>query len=68
MANPQPEKPSFALVTNGDDILFVKLIANAHHYALSRVFAPFISREELYRVLQILKHIGEAIGDKLLNV
>ncbi len=61
MANPQPEKPSFALVTNGDDILLVKLRANAHHYALSRIFAPFISREELYRVLQILKHIAEAI-------
>jgi len=61
MANPQPEKPSFAIVTNGDDILLVKLRANAHHYALSRIFAPFISREELYRVLQILKHIGAAI-------
>ncbi|MCA2708318.1 MAG: hypothetical protein IM473_21170 [Microcystis sp. M015S2] len=61
MANPRPEKPSFALVTNGDDILLVKLRANVHHYALSRIFAPFISREELYRVLQILKHIGAAI-------
>lgn len=61
MANPQPEKPSFALVTNGDDILLVKLRANVHHYALSRVSAPFISREELYRVLQILKHIAAAI-------
>jgi len=61
MANPQPEKPSFAIVTNGDDILLVKLRANVHYYALSRVFAPFISREELYRVLQILKHIGAAI-------
>jgi hypothetical protein len=61
MANPWPEKPSFALVTNGDDILLVKLRANVHDYALSRIFAPFISREELYRVLQILKHIGAAI-------
>ncbi|CAO5003246.1 type I site-specific deoxyribonuclease [Microcystis aeruginosa] len=61
MANPRPEKPSFALVTNGDDLLLVKLRANVHHYALSRIFAPFISREELYRVLQILKHIGAAI-------
>ncbi|TRU68587.1 MAG: type I restriction endonuclease subunit R [Microcystis viridis Mv_BB_P_19951000_S69] len=61
MANPQPEKPSFALVTNGDDLLLVKLRANVHHYALSRVFAPFISREELYRVLPILKHIAAAI-------
>ncbi|AKE62856.1 hypothetical protein MYAER_0496 [Microcystis aeruginosa NIES-2549] len=61
MANPRTEKPGFALVTNGDDILLVKLRANAHHYALSRVFAPFISREELYRVLQIFKHIGAAI-------
>lgn len=61
MANPQPEKPSFAIVTNGDDILLVKLRANVHYYALSRVFAPFISREEIYKVLQILKHIAEAI-------
>ena len=33
MANPQPEKPSFALVTNGDDILLVKLKRESRNYS-----------------------------------
>ena len=58
MANPQPEQPSFGMMTNGDDILFVKLtqIKN-RQYNVSRVFAPFISNQELYSVLQVLKSI-----------
>jgi len=59
MANPQPEKPSFAMMTNGDEIVFVKLIqAENRQYSLSRVFAPFTSSQELYRVFQILKRIS----------
>ncbi len=64
MANPQPEKPSFGMVTNGDEILFVKLVQSEHRcYALSRVFAPFTSNRELYNALQILKRIGQVVGD-----
>ncbi len=64
MANPQPEQPSFGMVTNGDDIFFVKLVRSSQrHYALSRVFAPFISKQELYSALQILKRISRAIGE-----
>lgn len=64
MANPQPEQPSFGMVTNGDDIFFVKLMQHSQrHYALSRVFAPFISKQELYSALQILKRISQAIGE-----
>lgn len=63
MANPQPERPSFGMVTNGDEILFVKLVQAQGHYALSRVFSPFVSSRELYSALQILKRIGQAIGD-----
>lgn len=63
MANPHPEQPSFGMVTNGDDIVFVKLVRSHRHYALSRVFAPFTSRRELYSALQILKHIGQVIRD-----
>lgn len=64
MASPQPERPSFGMVTNGDDILFVKLVQGAQrHYALSRVFAPFTSSRELYSTLQILKRIGRVIED-----
>jgi hypothetical protein len=66
MANPQPEQPSFGMVTNGDDILFVKLVqAESRLYALSRVFAPFTSSQELYSALQILKHIGRAIREEV---
>ncbi|NJL37437.1 MAG: type I restriction endonuclease subunit R [Leptolyngbyaceae cyanobacterium RM2_2_4] len=66
MANPQPQQPSFGMVTNGDDILFVKLVqAESRLYALSRVFAPFTSSQELYSTLQILKHIGRAIREKV---
>jgi hypothetical protein len=62
MANPQPEKATFGLVTNGDDVLFVKLVQTEHRlYALSRVFAPFTSNRELYNALQILKRIGHVI-------
>jgi hypothetical protein len=64
MANPQPEQPSFGMVTNGDDIFFVKLVQHSQrHYALSRVFAPFISKQELYGALQILKRISQVIGE-----
>ncbi|MGB5971310.1 MAG: type I restriction endonuclease [Spirulinaceae cyanobacterium] len=58
MANPQPEQPSFAMMTNGDDILFLKLVQADHRqYSLSRVFAAFVSNQELYSVWQILKSI-----------
>jgi hypothetical protein len=64
MANPQPEQPGFGMVTNGDDILFVKLgQTEQRYYSLSRVFAPFTSVQELYGALQVLKRIGRVIGD-----
>jgi len=65
MANPQPSLPSFGMVTNGDDIFFIKLQQQPNkQYALSRVFAPFTSKQELYSALQILKQIGSVVqGD-----
>jgi len=66
MANPQPEQPSFGMVTNGDDIFFVKLVqGEQRQYALSRVFSPFTSSQELYSALQILKRMGQVIGEKV---
>jgi hypothetical protein len=62
MANPQPEVPSFGMITNGDEIVFVKLVqGTGRRYALSRVFAPFATSQELYSALQILQNIGQAI-------
>ena len=66
MANPQPEQPSFGMVTNGGDIFFVKLVqGEQRQYALSRVFSPFTSSQELYSALQILKRMGQVIGEKV---
>lgn len=59
MANPQPQKPSFAIMTNGDDLVFLKLTqTDIKQYDFSRVFSLFISNQELYYVLQILKSIS----------
>ncbi|MGL5922215.1 type I restriction endonuclease [Chroococcidiopsis sp.] len=64
MANPQPQLPSFGMVTNGDDIFFVKLIQQSQrHYALSRVFAPLTSNRELEGALQVLKRISQVMGN-----
>ncbi len=62
MANPHPDRPSFGLVTNGDDILFVKLMqSSTRSYGLSRVFAPLTASRELHTVWQILQRVGQVI-------
>ena len=66
IANSHPDRPSFGLVTNGDEIVFVKLVqAEPRQYAVSRVFAPFAASRERYEALQILQGIGRVIlGEK----
>lgn len=50
------------MVTNGDDVLFVKLGQRSRRiYAVSRAFSPFTSNRELSSVLQILKQIARVI-------
>ncbi len=58
MANPNPEKPAFGLVTNGSNFRFIKLTKQGTpQYALSDEF--MIERgDDLYNVLSILKRIG----------
>jgi len=59
MANPQIDKPSFALMTNGDNSVFVKLSrAQGGLYNFSRVFATLTSIHELQAVLQSLKQLS----------
>ncbi|MHC5760070.1 MAG: hypothetical protein ACYTXR_20195, partial [Nostoc sp.] len=46
MANPNPSKPVFGMVTNGDDILFVKVMqTNTPQYDLSRFLLRLYPRE-----------------------
>jgi hypothetical protein len=61
MANPNPARPCFGMLTNGDEIVFVKVAqAESPQYALSRVFATLGSEQEVVAALQILRGIGVA--------
>lgn len=62
-ANTNNERPTFGMMTNGDDVLFVKLLHQpTRQYALSRAFSLYTLPEEWQSVLQILKRIGGAIA------
>jgi hypothetical protein len=58
MANPQVEVPSFGVVTNGDEMVFVKVAAG--EYAVSRVFSPIVSQGEFEMALRVLKGLGRS--------
>lgn len=68
MANPQPQQPSFGVMTNGDEIVFVKLTQSntpqnqAPQYNVSRVFSPIASAQELHLTCQILKSLGTSVA------
>ena len=63
IANPIPDHPSFSLITNGDNSVFVKLLqSGSPRYNVSRVFVALTSNQELCTVLQILKQIGMVVS------
>lgn len=58
LANPAVEKPTFGLITNGRNFLFVKLVRQpTPRYALSRLLSLLNPGNELYTVLAILKRL-----------
>ncbi|MEG4108417.1 type I restriction endonuclease [Microcoleus sp. S13_C5] len=62
MANPDLDKPRFGMLTNGDDVLFVKLRAQpTPEYGLSRAFSIYTVQSELRSAFQVLKHLGQGI-------
>ncbi|MEG4024377.1 type I restriction endonuclease [Microcoleus sp. S13C4] len=62
MENPDLDKPRFGMLTNGDDVLFVKLKAQpTAQYGLSRAFSIYTVRSELRSAFQVLKHLGQGI-------
>ncbi|MEG4072680.1 type I restriction enzyme HsdR N-terminal domain-containing protein [Microcoleus sp. Pol14C2] len=62
MANPDLDKPRFGMLTNGDDVLFVKVKAQpTAEYGLSRAFSIYTVRSELRSAFQVLKHLGQGI-------
>jgi hypothetical protein len=54
-ANPQPQQPTFGLVSNGAYSIFVKL--HQAHYRFSDDFSLNRQRNELYDVLRILNRL-----------
>ena len=62
MANPETEKPVFAMATNGGEFLFLKLNRQGTpQYDISRVFSHLPLHNEFYDVLQILKRLRNNI-------
>ncbi|MEG4325731.1 type I restriction enzyme HsdR N-terminal domain-containing protein, partial [Microcoleus sp. herbarium5] len=54
MANRDLDKPRFGMLTNGDDLLFVKLRAQpTPEYGLSRAFSIYTVRSELRSAFQV---------------
>jgi hypothetical protein len=57
-----PQSPSFGLMTNGDEFVFVKVAEQARReYDLSRVFALFSTPRDLQDVLRVLKGLGQCL-------
>ena len=60
MCNPEPELPSFGLITNGDEFIFVKSIAKPIPlYSASRLYSLFFptGSQDLLEVFRVLKQI-----------
>lgn len=63
MSNPTLNQPTFGVLTNGDDVLFVKLsFQPAPQYALSRAFSIYTVANELRSAFQVLKHLGQILA------
>ena len=60
LANLSADRPTYGLLMNGADFLFVKLVKReTPQYAFSRKFYLFNPGNDLYSVLSILKRLGQ---------
>ncbi|MCC5645899.1 restriction endonuclease subunit R [Nostoc sp. CHAB 5824] len=63
LANPNQDKPTFGLVTNGSHFIFVKLTKqNIPKYALSDELTLLRRKNELYQVLSVLKNLSQSLS------
>ncbi|WP_375506132.1 restriction endonuclease subunit R [uncultured Nostoc sp.] len=63
LANPNQDKPTFGLVTNGSDFIFLKLTKeNQIKYAISDQFTLLKRQSELYQVLSVLKKLSQILS------
>ncbi|MEA5450599.1 type I restriction endonuclease [Leptolyngbya sp. CCNP1308] len=62
LSNPNLVKPTFGLITNGNEFLFLKATRQpVAQYANSRLFSLLNPNNELYSVLQVLKQWGSQV-------
>ncbi|MEH2253047.1 restriction endonuclease subunit R [Nostoc sp.] len=63
LANPSQDKPTFGLVTNGSDFIFLKLTKeNQPKYDLSDQFTLLKRESELDQVLSVLKNLTQILS------
>ncbi len=62
LANPRPIQPSFGLITNGNEFLFLKATRQPAQYANSRLFSFLNPNNDLHQVLNILKALRHRIA------
>jgi hypothetical protein len=59
MATPESDQPQYGMLTNGDDVLFIKLVLRPEkQYSLSRVFSLYTLTQEWQGALQVLKKLA----------
>lgn len=65
LSNPAIARPTFGMITNGNEFLFLKATCQpTAQYANSRLFSLVNPNNELYTVLQVLKLLGmQAVSD-----
>ncbi len=61
MANPNPQRPVYGLVTNGDEFMFIKILTQGiPQYDFSNIFSLLLPRRnQLHDILKILKQIAK---------
>jgi hypothetical protein len=63
LANPNPDRPCYGLITNGGSFVFVKLVqGNPPQYAVSKLFGIRES-EDLATVFAILQRFGNLVAN-----
>ena len=61
MGNPNPERPVYGLITNGDEFQFIKLLKTDNpQYDLSNIYSLLLPhRNQLYDIMRVLKQIRQ---------
>ncbi len=67
IGNPNPQRPVYGLITNGDEFQFIKLLIQDNpQYDLSNIFSLLLPhRNQLYDIMRVLKQIRQIMLQNL---